>query len=201
MNSPALVAIGASEGGLDALKRLAAGLRATTPVIWCVVLHIDAHDSILPQILERAGPLPARHPRHGDQLATGCIHVAPPDHHLLVGDGTVLLSRGPRVNRTRPAVDPLFRAAAERFGTRAIGVVLTGNLDDGALGLREIRRCGGQAVVQDPLEAAVPSMPRTALDAAGADHCVPLAEMPALLLRLADEVTARHAARGDRDGS
>jgi two-component system, chemotaxis family, protein-glutamate methylesterase/glutaminase len=190
MAGPAIVVIGASQGGVDALRRIAAGLDARAPAIWCVVLHTDAHVSCLPEILERAGPLPARHAEQGERLTSGRIHIAPPDHHLLVNDGAVLLSRGPRVNYTRPAIDPLFQSAAEAYGACTIGVVLTGNLNDGTLGLHEIRRRGGRAVVQDPLEAESPGMPRSALAQVGADHCVTLADMPALLCRLAAELAS-----------
>lgn len=167
------------------------------PAVWCVVLHTDAHASYLPEILEGAGPLPARHAEHGERLERGRIYIAPPDRHLLVRDGAALLSRGPRVNCTRPAVDPLFRSAAEACGPRAIGVVLTGNLNDGTLGLHEIRLRGGRAVVQDPLEAESPGMPTSALAQAGADHCVTLAKMPTLLCRLAAEVAGLETATGD----
>lgn len=188
MRRSALVVIGASQGGVEALRRLAAALDPRAPAAWCVALHIDSHASCLPEILERAGPLPARHARHGERLEPGRIHVAPSDHHLLVGDGVARLSRGPRVNWTRPAIDPLFLSAAEAYGRRTIGVVLTGNLNDGTVGLGEIRRRGGRAVVQDPLEAESPGMPTSALAQVGADHCVALAAMPALLGALAAEV-------------
>ena len=191
---PAIVAIGASEGGVDALRRIAAGLKVDTPAVWCVVLHTDAHASFLPEILGRAGPLRASHAKQGETLMPGRIYIAPPDHHLLVRDGGAHLSRGPRVNWTRPAVDPLFQSTARACGARAIGVVLTGNLNDGTLGLHEIRRQGGRAVVQDPMEAESPGMPTSALAQVGADYCVTLACMPRLLCRLAAEVAGLETA-------
>jgi two-component system, chemotaxis family, protein-glutamate methylesterase/glutaminase len=139
--------------------------------------------------------VPAHQAEQGEALTPGRIYVAPPDHHMLVKDGAVRLSRGPRVNWTRPAIDPLFQSVAEAFGARAIGVVLTGNLNDGTLGLYEIRRRGGRAVVQDPMEAESPGVPTSALAQAGADHCVALAGMPALLCRLAAEVAGVEAYR------
>ncbi len=108
MAGPAVVVIGASQGGVDALRRIAAGLDSRTPAVWCVVLHTDAHASYLPEILERAGPLPARHAEQGERLAPGRIYIAPPDHHFLVKDGAARLSRGPRVNWLRPASTPCF---------------------------------------------------------------------------------------------
>lgn len=188
MSGLSVVVIGASEGGVDALRRLVAGIDSRAPAAWCVVLHTDARPSYLPGILAKAGHLPADHPRQGQQLSPGRIYVAPPDYHLVIKDGAARLSRGPRVNWTRPAIDPLFCSAAEYFGARTIGVILTGNLNDGTLGLHEIRRRGGLAVVQDPMEAESPGMPTSALAQAGADHCVALAEMPGLLCRLAAEV-------------
>ena len=193
---PAVVVIGASQGGVEALRRIVAGLDVRASAIWCVALHTDGHASYLPEILERAGPLPARHAEQGEPLAPGRIYIAPPDHHLLVMHGAARLSRGPRVNWTRPAIDPLFQSAAEDCGARTIGVVLTGNLNDGTLGLHEIRRRGGRAVVQDPLEAESPGMPTSALAQAGADHCVALADMPALLCELAAEVVSSETLTG-----
>jgi two-component system chemotaxis response regulator CheB len=95
--------------------------------------------------------------------AAGTIHVAPPDHHMLLENGVIRVTRGPKEHHARPAIDPLFRSAALELGPRAIGVVLTGMLDDGSAGLRAIKDCGGTAVVQDPADAYEPSMPRAAL--------------------------------------
>jgi two-component system chemotaxis response regulator CheB len=126
----------------------------------------------------------AAHARDGETLAFGRIYVAPPDHHMLVMDMTIRLSRGAREHHTRPAVDPLFRSAALAHGSDVVGVVLTGHLDDGTVGLQEIKKHGGIAVVQDPEEAAAPSMPRSALRYVEVDHCVPLPLMPMLLASL-----------------
>jgi two-component system chemotaxis response regulator CheB len=188
---PALVVIGASQGGVEAVLRIVEALDADVPAIWCVVLHIDSHDSILPSLLTARGRLPAAHAEHGERLRAGRIYMAPPDRHLTVEDGLSILSRGPRENWTRPAVDPLFRTAASSWGARVVGVILTGHLDDGSAGLREVKRRGGLAVVQDPADAVAPGMPTSALRAVAADHRVPLAEMPALLCRLARHVAAR----------
>src|SRR5207237_3127156 len=139
--------------------------------------------SFLPEILARSGPLRAMHPEDGDRIRPGTIYVAPPDRHLMLEkDGTLCLSRGPRENGHRPSVDPLFRSAARAYGRRVIGVVLTGHLYDGTAGLMAIRGAGGVAVVQDPTDALVGTMPRTARDIAGADHCLPLADLRRQLL-------------------
>lgn len=194
MTNPHLVAIGASLGGVTALMSLAAMLPPRFPAIVAVTLHIGAQASILPELLSRQGPNPALHPRHLDRPQPGHIYVAPPDHHLLLDCDTIRLSRGARENHVRPAVDPMFRSAAIGWGERAIGVVLTGELDDGAAGLAAIKKCGGIAIVQDPLDAAAPGMPQNALDNVEVDHCVPLDQVAALLSSL----VTRHSARTGR---
>jgi two-component system chemotaxis response regulator CheB len=168
--------------------QICAGLPADLPASVFVVEHISpTSKSVLPDLLSKAGPLPAKHPMDGEPIRSGQIVVAPPDFHLLLQDGHVLLRRGPQENRTRPAIDPLFRSAAVAYGPRVIGVVLTGLLDDGTAGLQAIKRCGGTCVVQDPDDAQWPDMPRRALERDGVDHVATPAEMPALLDRLCRE--------------
>ncbi|MFC4426567.1 chemotaxis protein CheB [Deinococcus navajonensis] len=180
-----VVVVGASAGGVTALSALCAGLPAHFPAAVLVVLHIAADaPSLLPNILGRAGPLPAHHPVSGEPLRPGHIYVAPPDYHLLVEPGGVTLTRGPKENRSRPSVDALFRSAAYTYGPRVIGVILSGMLDDGVSGLYTIKRRGGQAVVQRPEEAEYDSMPATALREVEVDHVVSAHEMGALLTRL-----------------
>jgi two-component system chemotaxis response regulator CheB len=179
-----LVVVGASFGGVEALLALASALPPDFPAFIAVVQHIGTQQSILPQLLSRAGPLHAVHPSDGERLRQGRIYVAPPDHHLLVTRDSLRLSRGPRENYTRPAIDPLFRTAALHWGAAAIGVVLTGELDDGTAGLAAIKACGGLAVVQDPQEAVAPSMPASALANVEVDHCVLLKAIAPLLSRL-----------------
>ena len=183
-----IIVVGASAGGVEALVQLARGLPPDLPAAVFVVLHVPAQGtSVLPQILNRAGPLPAAHPSDLEPVRRGRIYIAPPDHHLLVKDGRVRVTRGPKENGHRPSVDPLFRTAARNHRNRVIGVILSGNLDDGTAGLAVVRRHGGVSVVQNPEEAHYPSMPRSALDNAGADHVVSLPELPALLVELARE--------------
>jgi two-component system chemotaxis response regulator CheB len=150
-----------------------------------VVVHIGPYRSLLPDILNKSGPLPACHPAHGDPILPGHIYVAPPDHHLLVDSGFIRLSRGPRENRTRPAIDPLFRSAARVYGARAMGIVLSGMLSDGTAGLVDIKNHGGMAIVQDPKEAECASMPRSALLHVDIDYAIPVAEITEMIIRAA----------------
>lgn len=191
--------IGASSGGVYAMLELAAALPADFPVPIFFVQHIGAHRSQLALLLDNRGPNHAREARDGDVPAAGTLHVAPPDHHMLLEGGVIRLVRGPKEHHARPAIDPLFRSAALELGAGAIGVILTGMLDDGSAGLRAIKDCGGTVVVQDPADAFEPGMPRAALAVVQADHVVPLAGMAALLSALAradpssDEMTSGHA--------
>jgi two-component system chemotaxis response regulator CheB len=136
-------------------------------------------------ILAKAGPLPVSFPADGEAIASGRIYVAPPDHHLLLEPGRMRVVRGPKENRHRPAVDPLFRSAAWAYGPRVVGVVLSGTLDDGAAGLWAIKSCGGVAVVQDPEDALFGEMPASAIACVRPDHAAPLEEIPLLLAELA----------------
>jgi two-component system chemotaxis response regulator CheB len=183
-----IVAIGASAGGVEALGELVAGLPAELPAAVLVVLHVlPTGTSVLPSILQRAGNLPAAPARQGEPLERGRIYVAPPDYHLLVVDGHVELSRGPRENGHRPACDPLFRSVGRSYGRRAIGVVLSGMLDDGAAGLRLMHDRGGVTVVQDPDDALYPSMPRSAIANGAADKVVTISQMADCICSLIDE--------------
>jgi two-component system, chemotaxis family, protein-glutamate methylesterase/glutaminase len=159
-----LVVIGASAGGIEALKHLVSGLGPELPAAVCVVLHISpSSPSALARILQRAGPLPCHEAMDGERLRTGEIIVAPPDRHLVIEDGRARLSVGPRENGHRPSVDTLFRSAAEDRDGRVIGVVLSGNRDDGSAGLATIKSGGGATIVQDPGEALYDSMPSSAI--------------------------------------
>jgi two-component system chemotaxis response regulator CheB len=190
VNNRHVVVVGASAGGVRALLRLAAQLPAGFPAPVCTVLHVGSHASRLPELLSAAGANPAVHARSGERLQPGRIHVAPPDHHLLLQGDVMRLTRGPREHHTRPAIDPLFRSTALSAGPRAVGVLLTGSLDDGVAGLQAIKQCGGQVVVQDPHDAQEPGMPLAALRAVHADHCVSLPAMGELLVRLVTQPVA-----------
>src|SRR3712207_5936621 len=149
-----IIVVGASAGGMEALQALVAGLPDDLPAAVCVVWHLPAHaEGVLPAVLDRAGPLPAAHARDGEPIERSRIYVAPPDRHLVLERGHMRLTRGPKENHFRPAVDPLFRASAVAYGPRVIGVVLSGLLNDGTAGLWTIKDRGGLAVVQEPDEA------------------------------------------------
>jgi two-component system, chemotaxis family, protein-glutamate methylesterase/glutaminase len=183
-----IVVVGASAGGVEALAALARSLPADLPAAVFVVLHVPSTgSSALPDILSRHGPLPAAHVKDGEPIENGRIYVAPPDHHVLLRTGHVHLSRGPRENGHRPAVDPLFRSAAHQYASRVIGVVLSGALDDGTAGLTAVKSRGGLAVVQEPGDALYPGMPDSALEHVRVDHVVPTADMGALLARITAE--------------
>jgi len=183
-----IIVIGASAGGVEALRELVKALTADFPAAILIVLHIPAYSaSALPDILARAGLLPAQHPSSDTPLQPGNIYVAPPNQHLLVKNGFVTLARGPHENGHRPAVDPLFRSAAREYGRRVIGVILSGVLDDGTAGLLAVKMRGGIAVVQDPADALYDGMPRSAIENVDVDYIVPIEAMASLLTRLANE--------------
>jgi two-component system chemotaxis response regulator CheB len=183
-----IILIGASAGGVQALSSVISGLPRDIPAAIFVVLHIAPYGrSAMPAILSRAGVLPATHAGDGEHIEAGHVYVAPADHHLMVEPGRVRLSRAPTENGQRPSVDVLFRSAAQAYGSRCVGVVLTGNLDDGTVGLAVIKRYGGISIVQNPDEADYSSMPRSALQHVNVDHICSLTAIPELLLRLARE--------------
>lgn len=179
-----VIAIGASAGGFRVLMDLASRLPADFPAAVLIVLHIDSHPSVLPELLSARGPNPAVHPYPGQPLHHGTIYVAPPDHHIMVNEDAIYLSRGPKEHHTRPAIDPLFRSVAIACGPRAVGVVLSGYLDDGTEGAHAVKRCGGIVVVQDPRDAEVSSMPASVCEYVDVDYCVPRASLADTLIRL-----------------
>ncbi|MEV4457771.1 chemotaxis protein CheB [Microbispora sp. NPDC049633] len=161
-----VVVVAASAGGIEALRTLLGNLPAGLPASILVVLHISPRaGSALPGILDRAGPLRSAAAQDGEPLRHGRVYAAPPDLHLLVDDGAVRLSRGPRHNGHRPAADPLFLSAAAFAGPRTLAVILSGTLDDGARGCAEVERRGGLVAVQDPEESPFDGMPRAAIAA------------------------------------
>lgn len=188
---PSVIALAASAGGVEALTRVIGGLPKDLPAALLVVLHIaPIGPSVLPSIIARHGELPAIHPSDGDLLVPGCVYVAPPDFHLTVTAERARVGAGPRENGNRPAADPLFRSVAKEFGPRGAGVVLSGSLDDGTAGLAAIRRAGGLTVVQDPEEAAFPSMPASAASFVHPDYVVPLDEIPGIVIQFAARIAS-----------
>lgn len=181
-----IITIGGSSGGVAALQTLVSKLPADIPAAIMIVQHLHPHTpSVLDQILQRATKLPVRFAQDREDIRPGTIAIAPPDSHLLVEPRYLRVVRGPRENRHRPAVDPLFRSAAWAYGPRVVGVILSGTLDDGVSGLWAVRTCGGITVVQDPTEAAHNEMPMSALMALNVDHIAPLEQIAALLNDLA----------------
>ncbi len=185
MARSSIIAIGASAGGVRALCSLASDLPETIGVPILIVLHVGSQQSVLPALLNAAGPLPAKHAEDGEPILADHIYVAPPDRHMVIANGRLRLSRGPKENCARPAIDPLFRSVAESYGPAAVGIVLTGNQNDGTVGLFEIARRGGIAIAQHPDDAAYPDMPRSAAAHVPLDYTEPLAVMPNLLVELA----------------
>jgi two-component system chemotaxis response regulator CheB len=183
-----IIVVGASVGGVEALQKLVTQFPEEFPATVFVVQHVFASSAgHLAKILDRAGPLPATQVQDGETFEQAHIYVAPPDHHLLVKEGYLRLTRGLRENRVRPAIDPLFRSAAATYSARVVGVILTGMQDDGTAGLLAVKRCGGIAMVQDPAEAPYPDMPQNALEHVKVDYCLPVSKMGAVLYRLIQE--------------
>ena len=183
-----IVVIGASLSGIDALCELVSRLPSGFPAPIFVTQHVAPHSpGMLPHLLSKAGPLPAVHPRTGTRFEPGTIYVAPPDRHMLVRKGYVCLSHGPHENLARPAIDPLFRSAAVNYGPAVVGVVLTGQLNDGTSGLLAIKDRGGFTIVQEPREATARSMPLSAIRHMEVDKVCTLEQMAPLLVELAND--------------
>lgn len=172
---PDIIVIGASAGGINALKKLVSSLPLDMQASIFIVLHLGSYsNSILDTILSDAGPVPAKFAKNGDFIVHGKMSIAPPDFHLLIDKDVMVLSKGPRENLWRPSIDTLFRSAAVSYGVRVVGVILTGYLDDGVAGLLAIQRCGGKIMVQDPAEAQFPDLPNNVLAHMHVDYCLPV---------------------------
>ncbi len=180
--------VGASAGGFHAMQQLIAGLPSNLDASIFIVWHVAPYvKSILPQLLNKSHKLYAAHAIDKEPIVPGRIYVAPPDYHLLLEQGMVQVTKGPKENRFRPAVDPLFRSAAYEYGSQVIGIILSGALDDGTAGLWTVKNRGGIAIVQDPEDAEVRSMPENAAQAVEIDYKIAAADMGALLVRLCNE--------------
>ncbi|HEX4063604.1 MAG TPA: chemotaxis protein CheB [Streptosporangiaceae bacterium] len=186
-----MVVVAASAGGIEALRDLLSRLPGNLPASLLVVLHIPpSSGGALANVLNRSGPLSASAAKDGEDIRPGHVYVAPPDCHLLIEDGRVKLSHGPRQNGHRPAADPLFSSAADACGMRVLAVVLSGTLDDGATGAAVVERCGGLIAVQDPAESAYPGMPRAALAATQHPKVLSVPEIAGLIVRESQESVA-----------
>lgn len=191
MSKHDIVVLGASAGGVEALVQLTHTLPADLPATIFIVLHVPPQSpSKLPTILSRSGQLPALHPTDGTNIERGHIYIAPPNYHMLLEEAHIRIVRSPKVNRHRPAIDPLFRSAANIYGPRVTGIVLTGALDDGTAGLIAIKHQGGITIVQDPDDAQYSSMPQSALEHVKIDYTLPLVDIASRIVTIVDtEVT------------
>jgi two-component system, chemotaxis family, protein-glutamate methylesterase/glutaminase len=184
-----IVVIGASAGGFETLKELVAALPPDLDAAIFIVWHMAPEvRGILPQVLNRQHTIMAVNAIDGERIEFNRIYVAPPDRHLIIEKDKIRVTRGPKENRFRPAVDPLFRSAAHSYGSRVIGIILSGALDDGTAGLWTIKNRGGTAIVQDPEDAQVPSMPQNALSAVEVDHCLPVSQIGPMLVQLTSQL-------------
>ncbi len=193
-HSKQIIVIGTSAGGLQALKKLVSQLPENFSVPILIVQHISANatGSVLLNELQKSSKLKCTQAVNGTSIVPGHIYIAPSDHHLMIDSGKkILITKGAHENRSRPAIDPLFRSAAVEFGNKTIGILLTGYLDDGSAGLLAIQRCGGICIVQDPADAEYPDMPRNALNQMKADYCIPLSEMGGVLNKLSLKKTGK----------
>jgi two-component system chemotaxis response regulator CheB len=182
-----VVVVGTSAGGLYAIKSLISQLQEKFEAPILIVQHIsaDATGNVLLDALNKLGSLTCEHAVSGTSLQNGHIYLAPSDHHMMIDDDErILITKGAQENRSRPAIDPLFRSAAAVFANKVIGILLTGYLDDGTAGMIAIKRCGGTCIVQDPADAEYPDMPQNALNQTKVDYCLPLLEMGGLLYQL-----------------
>jgi two-component system chemotaxis response regulator CheB len=180
-----VIAIGGSAGAIGAVKALCGGLEPDIPAAICIVIHVGARGrNSVADAFGESCPIPVETAFDGQRLEHGRAYVAPADHHLIIADDTIRLGHGPRENLARPAIDPLLRSAGVSHGSRSIGVVLTGMLNDGAAGLSDLKRCGGTTVVQNPTEAQERDMPLAALTASDIDYRTSLAELGALFKHL-----------------
>jgi two-component system, chemotaxis family, protein-glutamate methylesterase/glutaminase len=185
MTKRSIIVVGTSAGGVEALCELNKHLPEDLDATVFVVMHVGT-TSLLPEILSRCGNLPAAPAEHEKRYKRGCIYCAPANCHLSIKDHTTVLTRGPRENGHRPAIDVLFRSAARVHRSKVIGVVLTGGRDDGSAGLYAIKARGGIAIVQDPAEALTPNMPRNALNTVDVDFCLPVRQIAEVLVQLAN---------------
>lgn len=183
-----IIVIGASTGGFEAFKTIVKDLPANFNAPIFIVWHMSPDvRGVLPQVLNRITTIYAAHAYDNELIRSNRIYIASPDHHLLVEEGRVRVTHGPKENRFRPAIDPLFRSAAYAYGNRVIGVILSGALDDGTAGLWTVKQYGGITVVQNPNDAEVPSMPENAMREVKVDYVVPVSDVAGLLVKLSKE--------------
>ncbi len=187
-----IIVVGASAGGITALKSFISSLPEDFTGSVFIVLHIPPYsETRLAWILNKVTKLKVTQPRDGEPISAGRIYVAANDHHLILEEGKVIVKKGPKENRFRPSIDALFRSAAYVYGPRVIGIVLSGLLNDGTSGLWSVKRLGGVTIIQDPEEAEYPQMPNNVLEYVEVDHTLPVGEMGALLQTLSQEIAPK----------
>lgn len=197
---PPVIALGTSAGGVEVLWALLARLPAKLRAAILVVMHLSPHSGRgLPDVLARHSPFPVKFAEDGEPLRAGEVFLAPPDQHLLLEGQRLRLSRGPKECRVRPAVDALFRSVAVTCGPRAIGVILTGLLDDGTAGLWALKDRGGVALVQDPREATYDSMPLSAIEHVAVDAVATTAGLAQRIAAEVDRIAALQPAPAGHD--
>lgn len=190
-NTPRMVVvIGGSAGAVESLRSILEELPEDFPAAIFVTIHIPSDfPSLLPEVL-KSGPLPVKHPEDHEEIVKGTVYVAPADFHLLIEKGHVHLSRGARENRHRPAIDPMFRSAARAYDGNVIGVILSGQLDDGSAGLMAVKIRGAATIVQSPDDALSPDMPQNAINYAHPSHILPAQEIASHLIEMTTQAPA-----------
>ncbi len=187
MQAHDIIVIGASAGGLQPLLAITSQLPANINASIFIVKHVspEAPENVLMQCLISDSRMQVRVPIHGEPFSKGCIYVAPPGRHMILKDDKILITQGPRENGMRPSIDALFRSAAANYGSRVVGIVLSGLLYDGCAGMDAIKRSGGKGIVQNPDEAAYADMPKNTLDhIPDIDYVLPSREMARVILEL-----------------
>ncbi len=183
-----IVAIGASAGGLEAVSAILHDLRADfrSPILVVLHLHPD-YTSHVADILRRCTKLRVQDAQEHDALQRGVAYLATPDRHLLISAGQIVLSHSPAVNFSRPSIDMTFDSVVKAYGSKVIGVILSGSGKDGSEGLRAIKLAGGFTIVEDPQTARFPAMPTAAVSASNVDCVLPLKDIGALLVKLSKQ--------------
>jgi two-component system chemotaxis response regulator CheB len=178
-----VVAIGTSAGGLNALSRILRALPSSFPSSIVVVQHLSpAHKSWMADLLGRSTNLKVKQAEHNEFMLPGTVYIAPPDEHLLVGPGKLQLAHTQLVHFSRPSIDLLFESVAGTYGSRSMGVVLSGAGSDGSAGIRAMKEAGGATIAQEPADAEFPPMPLAAVNTGCIDFVVPLEKIGQLLI-------------------
>lgn len=184
-----VIVIGASAGGSEPLTTICRQLPADFPGSVFIVKHLPENsENYLQDILARDCNIPVAVPTSGEKILPGRIYLAPGGEHMTLEDGIICLNFGPKVNRARPAIDPLFRSAADSYNKKVIGIVLSGLLNDGTARMLAIKKRGGITIVQDPNEAEFSDMPSSVLKYVPTDYCMPSSKIAEVLVQLASKV-------------